>query len=335
MRISLKEVAKQAGVSEATVSLALNNRPGVNPQTRQKVQQIAKSLGYIPSITAQTLATQKSGLIGFILPNIANTTYSLITRLIEDRLRSRGYKMIFSTSENNIDYEKDMIERFVSFRTEGVIIYPIIKDNPDPSYVNILSQYKIPFVFLGGYYEGIHAPCIMSDYYNALLNATEYLYQKGSRHFYYLGGCRSIISNMMRYQGMRDALAAHNIEIGPDAYRELTKTNYDYAYAECNSLLDSKTAVDSIITANDYVGMAVYNSVIEHGYRVPEDISIITFNNQIPDGISRISLTYLEQFVARQVDMALEDLFRQMKGETTNQRVFVETELILRDSTAK
>ena len=69
MKISMKEVAKQAGVSEATVSLALNNRPGVNPQTQKRIQELAKSMGYIPSITAQTLAKQKSGLVGFILPN--------------------------------------------------------------------------------------------------------------------------------------------------------------------------------------------------------------------------------------------------------------------------
>ena len=333
MNISLKEVAKQAGVSEATASLALNNRPGVNSKTRQKIQTIAKELGYIPSITAQTLATQKSGLIGFILPNIENGTYSLITRLIENKLRRLGYKMIFATSDNNIEYEKDMIERFVSFRTEGVIIYPIIKNNPDPSYVNILSQYKIPFVFLGGYYKGINTSCVMSNYYGALRNATEYLFNKGGREFYYFGGCPSIASNIMRFQGMKDFLSTKNIDLACDRYIELQNTNYDCAYDECNKLLSKNVAVDSIIAANDYVGMAVYTSIIEHNYRVPEDISIISFNSNLPKGIRKISLSYIEQFTERQVDMALNFLFEQMKGQSTNKREFLDTELILGDST--
>ena len=335
MSISLKEVAKQAGVSEATASLALNNRPGVNPKTRQKIQNIAKKIGYIPSITAQTLATQKSGLIGFILPNIENGTYSLITRLIENKLRRLGYKMIFATSDNNIEYEKDMIERFVSFRTEGVIIYPIIKDNPDPSYINILSQYKIPFVFLGGYYKGINTSCVMSNYYNALMNATEYLYNKGGREFYYFGGCPSIASNTMRFQGMKDFLSTKNINISHNRYIELENTNYECAYEECNKLLDTNAKVDSIISANEYVGMAVYTSVIEHNYCVPEDISIISFNSNLPKGIRKISLSYIEQYTERQVDMALNNLFDQMKGTLTDKKEFLETKLILGDSTRR
>lgn len=333
MKISMKEVAKQAGVSEATVSLALNNRPGVNPQTQKRIQELAKSMGYIPSITAQTLAKQKSRLVGFILPNTSISTYSMLVQLIEEALRLRGYKMIFVTSENSVEYEKEMIEQFVSFRTEGVIIYPIVQANPDPSYVNILNQYKIPFVFLGGYYKGIEASFVMSDYYTALYDATKHLYERGDRHFYYMGGCRTIVSNTMRYQGMRDYLHSQGIDITPQAYLELPVPDYDNAYKACNQLLDSKATVDSIITANDFVGLAVYNSVIEHGFRVPRDISIITFNRQVPEGISKISLTYIEQFIKQQADIALEYLFLQMSGEKEIKKTYLNTELIIREST--
>lgn len=333
MKISLKEVAKQAGVSEATVSLALNNRPGVNLKTKKRIQELAQTMGYIPSITAQSLAKQKSGLVGFILPNTTNSTYSLLIQYIEDELRQRGYKMIFVTSNNNVEYEKEMIEQFVSFRTEGVIIYPIVKENPDPSYVNILNQYKIPFVFLGGYYKGIEAPCVMSDYYTALYSAAEHLYEKGGRHFCYIGGYRSIVSNTMRYEGLQDYLHLKGIEFSPQMYLELSVPDYDQAYIACNELLESDTVIDSIVTANDLVGLAVYNSVIEHGYRVPEDISIITFNRQIHEGISKISLTYIEQFIKQQADAALKNLFNQMNGEKELERIYLDTELIIRDST--
>ena len=107
MGISLKDIASAAGVSEATASLALNGRKGVNAQTRDKVIAIAKEMGYVGSDNAKTLASRRSGLIGVMVPNISNLFYSNLVRHIERALRDMGYKMILVTTESNINYEKE------------------------------------------------------------------------------------------------------------------------------------------------------------------------------------------------------------------------------------
>jgi len=106
MSVKLKDIAKAAGVSEATASLALNNRKGVNPQTRERVLQTAGEMGYICSSNAATLAKKRSGLIGVLVPNISNLFYSNLVQKIEHSLRDMGYKMILVTTESNITYEK-------------------------------------------------------------------------------------------------------------------------------------------------------------------------------------------------------------------------------------
>ena len=97
--VSLKELAKAAGVSEATASLAMNDRPGVNASTKERVRQLADTLGYIPNKTAQNLAKKTSNLIGMIVPNLINTNYCRVVQIAEDWLRARGYKIIIATSK--------------------------------------------------------------------------------------------------------------------------------------------------------------------------------------------------------------------------------------------
>lgn len=333
MSISLKELAKEAGVSEATVSLALNNRPGVNVATRQRIHDLAKAMGYIPSVTAQTLAKQKSGLIGIIVPNISNSNYSSLVQLAEDRLLSRGYKLILATSKSNPEYERDMIQRFVSFRTEGVIIYPSIKDNPDPSYLNILHQYHIPFIFLGGYYRDVAASHIMPDFYQAAYHSAEYLYERGGRHFCLVSGCRSIVSNTLRRQGMADFLAKHGLPFEDSRHIALENTNYDSAYACFNTLLDNGMAIDSVFAVNTYAGLAIYNSAIEHGLRVPEDLSIISGDMTMPPKACRISLTSIRQNNVRMVECALNELFEKIQGSTENRQACIASDFFPGEST--
>lgn len=315
MSVTLKELAKAAGVSEATVSLAMNNRSGVSEATRKRVFKMAKAMGYIPSITAQSLAKQKSGLIGVITPNLYNTNYSMLAQFIEDGLLPYGYKMILASSKSSPEYEKEIIERFISFRVEGVIIYPSILSNPNPSYLNLLTQYNIPFVFLGGYYPSIDASYVVPDYHHIAQFSTEYLYARGGRKFCLIGGCRSISSNTMRRRGIRDALEKYGMEFPEENYIELAQTSYDSAYTQFSEALDSGKTFDSVITVNTHVGIAVYNAAIEHGLRVPEDLSIISCDSILPPAVCRIQLTSFESKNSEIIDETLSELLAKIEGK--------------------
>ena len=115
MSVTLKGLAAAAGVSEATASLAMNDRPGVNAVTRANIQALAKQLGYIPCKNARSLAKKRSGLIGMIVPNISNSNYSSLVQLAENSLLEKGFQMILATSRSNASYERDMIDKQIKY----------------------------------------------------------------------------------------------------------------------------------------------------------------------------------------------------------------------------
>ncbi len=333
MGISLKKIANAAGVSEATASLALNNRPGVNIDTKKRVQDIAKKMGYFPSANAQSLAKKKSGFIGVLVPNIANLLYSALVRGIEAILRKRGYKMILATTENNIDYEREMIEHFISFRVEGVIIYPMIQNNDDPAYLNLLKMNDIPLIFIGSYYKGIKASHVMSDIYGAICNAAEFLYHKGCRSFYYFGGCKSIVSNTLKIKALQDTLKDEGQDFQEDHYIELDQTNYECAYENARKLFASTKDVDAVITADAYTSLAVYNALIERGLKVPDDVSLISFDNLMLPEICATRLTCIEQNIDVITKDTIDELFEKIAGNDTDKDILIKTNLIIRDTT--
>ena len=333
MGVSLKDIAKAAEVSEATASLALNGRKGVNQKTKEKVLEIAKKMGYVGSDNAISLARRKSGLIGVMVPNISNLFYSNLVRHIERALRDMGFKMILVTTESNINYEKEMIKRFVAFRVEGAIIYPSIKENDKPEYINILHQNNIPMVFIGSYYPGIDAPHIMSDLYQGVREAVDYLYITGCRDFYYVGGCRTIVSNQLKEKAIRDYLNERGIEFPNNHYLELEHTRYENAYLRMDALMASGKLVDAVIAADAFTSLAVYNVLKKHDVSVPEQVSIISFDNLLYPDICVTRLSCIEQDLNSIVNCTLQNLQSMIRDHSHGVSHLTPTKLILRDTT--
>lgn len=335
MSVSLKDIAKAAGVSEATASLALNGRKGVNAQTKEKVVEVAKSMGYVSSNNARSLARRRSGLIGVMVPNISNLFYSNLVRHIERAVRDMGYKMILVTTESNINYEKEMIKQFVAFRVEGAIIYPSIKENDKPDYINLLQQNNIPMVFIGSYYPGIDAPHIMSDLYHGVREAVDYLYITGCRNFYYVGGCKTIVSNQLKEKAIQDYLREREIDFPDDHYLELEHTRYENAYIRMDALMASGKPVDAVIAADAFTSLAVYNVLRKHNISVPEQVSIISFDNLIYPDICVTRLSCIEQDLNSIVNCTLQNLQSMIRDHSHGVSHLTPTKLILRDTTCQ
>lgn len=335
MSVTLKSLAAAAGVSEATVSLALNERPGVNAVTRANIQALAKQLGYIPCKNARSLAQKRSGLIGMIVPNISNANYSSLVQLAENSLLEKGFQMILATSRSEASYERDMIEQFISFRTEGVIIYPSIRHNPDPSYLNLLWKNQTPFTYLGGYYRSVDAPISMVDYFSSVATAMHYLINHGCRRPCLISGCRTLVSNTLRFQGISDALKSIGEEFHQEDHHELLSTDYDAAFRLANELLDNGVFhYDSVIAINSYTAMAFYNAILAHGLRVPEDVSIVSGDATLRADISRVQLTSIRQNNSRMIQEALRLLFEQIESPgTPYSKVVVPADLVVGQTT--
>lgn len=320
MGITLKELALKAGVSEATVSLALNKRPGVKATTREAIQKLANEYGYIPSQNAQSLALKKSRLIGMIIPNITNTNYADLVEYTENLLREKGYHLIVATSRSDYQYEHDMIKQFIAFRVEGVILYPSIKYNPDPSYVSLLKSYNIPFVYVGGYYRQVDAPVCMNDYYKSVWLATNTLVESGCRRVCLVSGDKSIVSNTLRYKGMLDALHAHGLPFSPADHIQLENSDYAQAYTVLSALMEKQFPYDAVIAVNTLASLGIYSAAFEHGIEVPKDLSIIAGDYFLPQEACRISLSSIKFDREALAQKAVAMLLTQMRNEPLEEK---------------
>lgn len=334
MKVTLKAIAEEAGVSKATASLALNNRPGVKFDTKKRILEIAEKSGYTPSISALHLNQRCSGTVGLLVPNLYNLFYSQIVQELERFLYTLGFRMIFATTDNDPAREKEMIKSFISFEVDGVIIYPLIRDNHEPEYLSLLEKNKIPYVFIGGYYKNSNAPYCMSDIYHGITELTELMYRGGCRNILYFGSCRFIVSNEVKIEGLEDTLSKKSILFRPDEdYVYLKRTNFDYAYEEAKRLIQKGRDFDGAIAGDAYSCFGIYQALAEAGKKVPEDVALAHFDNMLKPSICICRMTCIEQNIREIVKNTVELIIRLIEGKPTEEKILVPTRLICRDST--
>ena len=335
MKVTLKDIAEESGVSLGTASLAINNRPGVNAETRRRVLEIAERNGYQPSMNARTLSTRESNLIGLLVPNLTNLVYSTLVQGIESLFRDMGYRMIIATTGNNENYEKAMIEQFVSFRVDGVILYPSIAEINNPHYLDILRKNDIPLVFIGGYYKGIGMPHCMSDIYNGVKEILSHLRAQGYKKIIYMGGCKTIVSNQMKIQAFRDFFSENEIEFNESDYIELSNTNYENALEATQLLVSQHKNFDAVLTGDAYSAFGVFNALKEKGITVPDEIGIAHIDNLLEEGIEAVKMTCLEQNLDSMISDTVGMLMDMIKTKETPDSKLIKTKLVIRDSTNK
>lgn len=334
MKVTLKDIARECGVSLGTASLAINNRPGINEETRRRVISIAEKNGYQPSMNARTLTTKESNLIGLLVPNLTNLVYATLVQGIEVAFRKIGYRMIIATTGNNEEYEKSMIEQFVSFRVAGVIMYPSIARIQNPHYLDILKKNGIPLLFLAGYYPNIEAPHCMSNIYEGVIDLTSHMFHQGYRQFIYIGGCRAIVSNQMKIRGISECLLNYDIRFHDTDYIELAQSDFHNAYEATTRLISSGRKFDAVITADAYTGFGVYNALVDNGYSVPQDVGVAHMDNLIERGICVIHMTCLEQNLSKIIEESVDMLMRMINNNEVSD-IELETKLIVGESTSR
>ena len=148
MAVGIKDVARAANVSEATVSLALNGSPLVNEQTRQRIIKIAQSMNYTPNPYARQLVLKRRGVIGLVVPSIENYYYATFVKHVNRAIRSTGYGLTISISENDPENEAKIIQEMINNRVEALLLAPVNIPNDRPDYLSLLIDSEIPTIFV-------------------------------------------------------------------------------------------------------------------------------------------------------------------------------------------
>ena len=336
MAVRIKDIARLAKVSEATVSLALNNKSIVREETRKRIQALAAELGFSPNAMARGLVQQKSRTIGLIVPDIENLYYAKLVKHVDERVREAGLALIMAISDDKPEVESKIVDSFISERVEGVLVVPVNQVNKDTGYFEKLKKHDIPCVCVTSYYAGSDLPYVMTDIEEGMYKLTGYLLDMGHREIYFLCGALNVLTTSLRVGGYTKAFAARDLAVDGRKFIECRNLNYEGAQEEAIRLLREKVKMDAVIAINDFMAVGFLNILKESGIRVPGDISLAGFDNTVFSSIAGIPLTTVSQDIRRMGVNSVEMLLKRIeKGDSGFENMVIKPELIIRESTMK
>lgn len=335
--VTLKDIAQKLRLSEATVSLAINNKTIVNEETRKRVLECARDMNYKPNPLARGLATSKSMTIGFICSDPENPFIGKMLKLISRYSNQQGYSVMVAISEGSVVREGKCLQNFLDKRLDGVIIFPVDAPGNPAEAFTAAREYGIPLVFCDTYYPGYEQDCIMTDYTKGVYLQTEHLLKTGHRSIWYLTArYREIPVSRLRINGYKKAYGDMGIARQDSWIFGCEKATGEAAYQLAKRLLQEYERPDAILTLNDYMAYGVRQAIREAGYRIPEDISLAGYDDAFSELLYENALTTVRQdadLIAREcVRLLLTKINPDYRLEEPLIRV-TEPELVIRNTT--
>lgn len=266
----MKEIAKLAGVSKATVSRVINNSQNVSPALREKVDKILKETGYTPNLLAQELATKQTKLIGIILPRIGIDVFSKIIEGITTELKKEGYNIILANSKEEIEQEFNYFDIFMKKQVDGIIFFPY---KITEEHIEFLNNVDIPLVIMGREVTRLKASYVTYDDYYSSKEIVEHLVKKGHKKIAYIGLEDGISVQNLRKDGYCDALTENGIEINKDY---ITTGSFEMisGYSAMEKLLKLEKRPTAVFSVLDGMSFGAMRCIADHGLKIPEDISV-------------------------------------------------------------
>lgn len=267
MAVTIKDVAKEAGVSAATVSRVLNNSGYAHEDTRKSVLEAIQKLNYKPNEVARSLFKQKSKLVGLILPDITNPFFPVLARGVEDYLRKEGYRLLIGNSDEHLEQEIEYLETFIQHNVVGIIA------SVNEAHNEMLSELNSPVVMIDRTIENL--PAVYADQYEGGRLAAEKIVELGSREITIIRGpveVRPVYERFVAsYQVLRKADVKVNIFDSKLTFKDATKS--------VKTLFEQFPNTDGVLACNDIVAVAVMNEAQRTGRIIPDDVQVIGFDD--------------------------------------------------------
>jgi LacI family transcriptional regulator, galactose operon repressor len=333
-RVTLKDVARLAGVHAGTASRALNEdtRSLVREETARRVLAAGEELGYRPNPIARGLKTSRSYTIGVVIPDLLNPLFPPIVRGIQDRLEEAAYTPLIANSDNDADRERADFEAMRARQVDGFIAATARQDDDE---LATLTGLGLPVVLVNRRLEQAAVPSVVGDDRKGIGLVVEHLAELGHRRIAHLGGPQELSTGRLRYQGFVEAMEAAGLDLDPrlvligDALIEKEGVRL------CAELLDRGREFSAIVAANDLMALGCYDVLEQRGIACPAEVSVTGFNDMpfaahFRPPLSTVRIPHY-QLGWRSAELLLE-LFQDPEAPPTQE--LLEPELILRASTA-
>ncbi|MCP3771814.1 catabolite control protein A [Paenibacillus sp. MZ04-78.2] len=333
--VTIYDVAREAGVSMATVSRVVNNNPNVKPQTRKKVFEAIERLGYRPNAVARGLASKKTTTVGVVIPDISNSIFSEVARGIEDIANMYHYNIILSNADKKKEKEIRVINTLLEKQVDGLLFMggAITEDH-----IQAFKTSSVPVVLCATADEQRTIPSVDIDHEKAAFDAVNVLLENGHRDIAMISGTLQDPSNgFARYQGYKKALEAANIPLREELVR-IGNYRYESGLEVTKYFLELDNRPTAIFAATDEMAIGAIHTLQDSGLKVPEDMSVISVDNIRMASMVRPLLTTVAQPMYDIGAVAMRLLTKLMNKETKDaselSQVILPHEVLYRNSVA-
>lgn len=274
--VTIRDVARQAGVSAMTVSRVINSSPSVSPVTRSRVEQVIAELGYVPSRLARGLSAQRTGTLALIVPDVANPFFTLIVRGSEDVARRAGYRLLFCDTRADLDVEHEVIEELIAHRVEGILIAPVSDRSRD--HLRRLARFGVPFVLVDRTIPGVDTDTVLGDSAGGSRQLVEHLIALGHCRIGMITESDVVSTARDRRRGYETALTNAGLEVAPEL---LVEGSVDPLGGRegMRRLLELEQPPTAVFTVNNLVALGAIEAVRASGREVPDDVALVCFDD--------------------------------------------------------
>ncbi len=338
VQMTMKDIARELGVSVATVSRALKDSPSISQERREMIQAYAREHNYLPNAIAEQLRNSRKSppkVIGVVVPEFVHYYFANILAGIEQTANERGYRIIVAASHERQQHEMDICESFYKNKVCGIIASQA-KETVDYSHFIRLDQQHVPLVFYDRICPAINASRVVVDDYMGTFKAVSHLIETGCRRIAFYGASPNMEIAKNRYNGYKDALYQHGLKLD-ESLVKLCETREEAARIT-PEMLDMEDRPDAFFTVNDDTAIGVLYVVKKRGIKIPEEISICGFTNSTYSTTCDPQLSSVEQNGLLVGQEAAKILIGLVEGEFPAGHAvkkIIKTHLIERETTRK
>jgi LacI family transcriptional regulator len=333
-KLTIKDIARVAKVSPTAVSLALNNRPRISTETRERILRISKELKYRPNIAARSLVNKKSQTIGLVITSIMNPFYPELTKGIEDKAFEAGYNIIFCSTNEDLKLEKYHIENLLSKGVDGIIFSSVKTRDPN---IYPLFEERYPFILVN---RRIHDPSldkkidyVVLDNASGAYQAVEHLYKLGHRRIGILAGPLNTSTAAERTDGARRLFKEYGLRWDPTLFR-VCNYSKELAYRATQKLLSLRNPPTAIFCENDYMALSARDAILDKGLRIPGNMALMGFDDIAETALKGVEITTVSQKKYEMGTLAVKVLIDKIERGSPRMasQIILEPELIIRKS---
>lgn len=338
-QVTIKDLARELGISPSTVSRALKDHPDISAETKKAVTELANKLKYTPNSIALSLRQSKSNTIGVIIPEIVHFFFSTIISGIEDIAYAAGYSVI--VSQSNESYEREVIDSKALFnnRVDGMLI-SLSRETTEFEHFKSIFDRGIPLVFFDRITEAIDCSKVIVDDFQGSFEATEHLIQQGYKRIAHLSGPKSLTISQERMEGYKAALKKHNIPFDEKIVLRGNASEDELVAKELTkNLLMSNDPPDAVFAINDIAALGAMLAAKDNNLKIPSEFGIVGFSNWRFTSLTDPPMTTINQPGFEMGQMAAKLLIEQIEAKeedvVATQTVKLNTNLVVRKSSLR